>query len=70
MRLKKLSKYTTQVRWIIEQVTSDSKNLPITQRVSLACPKIFNFDFPMWLEEYRPSLEKKIFSPMQNNLSN
>lgn len=58
--MKKLSKYTTQVRWIIEQVTSDSKNLPISQRISLACPKIFNFDFPMWLEDYRPTLEKKI----------
>lgn len=55
-----MSKYTTQVRWIIEQVTSDSKNLPISQRVSLACPKIFNFDFPIWLEEYRQTLEKKI----------
>lgn len=55
-----MSKYTTQVRWIIEQITSDSKNLPITQRVSLACPKIFNFYFPIWLEEYRPTLEKKI----------
>lgn len=55
-----MSKYTTQVRWIIEQVTSDSKNLPITQRVSLACPKIFDFNFPIWLKEYRPILEKKI----------
>lgn len=55
-----MSKYTTQVRWIIEQVTSDNKNLPISQRVNLACPKIFNFDFPMWLEDYRPALEKKI----------
>lgn len=55
-----MSKYTTQVRWIIEQVTSNSMNLPISQRVSLACPKIFNFDFPIWLEEYRPTLEKKI----------
>lgn len=55
-----MSKYTTQVRWIIEQATSYSKNLPISQRVSLACPKIFDFDFPMWLEEYRPTLEKKI----------
>lgn len=55
-----MSKYTTQVRWIIEQTTSYSKNLPISQRVSLACPKIFDFDFPMWLEEYRPTLEKKI----------
>ena len=55
-----MSKYTTQVRWIIEQATSYSKNLPRSKRVSLACPKIFDFDFPMWLEEYRPTLEKKI----------
>lgn len=55
-----MSKYTTQIRWIIEQTTRDNKILPISQRVSLACPKIFNFEFPIWLEEYRPTLEKKI----------
>lgn len=25
-----------------------------------AAPKIFNFDFPIWMEQYRPILEKKI----------
>lgn len=60
VRMKILSKYTTQVRWIIEQATSDNKNLPISQRVNLACPIIFNFDFPIWVEEYRLTLEKKI----------
>lgn len=58
--LKILSKYTTQVRWIVEQVTSENLDLPISQRVTLACPKIFNFDFPIWLEEYRTTIEKKI----------
>lgn len=55
-----MSKYTTQVRWIIEQATYENQNLSISQRVTLACPKIFNFDFPIWVEEYRATLEKKI----------
>lgn len=55
-----MSKYTTQVRWIIEQATYENQDLPISQRVDLACPKIFNFNFPIWSEEYRTILEKKI----------
>lgn len=55
-----MSKYTTQIRWIIEQATYENQDLPISQRVALACPKIFNFDFPIWAEEYRTTLEKKI----------
>ena len=55
-----MSKYTTQIRWIVEQATSDNQGLPTSQRIALACPKIFNFDFPIWLEEYRATLEKKI----------
>lgn len=55
-----MSKYTTQVRWIIEQATYENQDLPISQRISLACPRIFNFNFPMWVEEYRTTLEKKI----------
>lgn len=55
-----MSKYTTQVRWIIEQATYENQDLPISQRVALACSKIFNFDFPIWVEEYRVPLEKKI----------
>lgn len=55
-----MSIYTTQVRWIIEQETIDSAHLPIMQRLTLACPKIFNFDFPIWSEDYRIKLEEKI----------
>lgn len=55
-----MSKYTTQVRWIIEQATYENQDLPISQRVTLACPIIFNFDFPIWIEDYRTTLEKKI----------
>lgn len=55
-----MSKYTTQVRWIIENATSGSSELPISQKIELACPIIFNFTFPIWDENYRPILEKKI----------
>ena len=55
-----MSKYTTQVRWIIEQATSGNDSLPISKRIELACPIIFNFNFPIWNEDYRPILEKKI----------
>lgn len=55
-----MSKYTTQVRWIIENATSGSSELPISKKIELACPIIFNFTFPIWDENYRPILEKKI----------
>lgn len=55
-----MSKYTTQLRWIIEQLTYDNKDLSISERISLACPKIFNFYYPIWLEDYRSTLERKI----------
>lgn len=55
-----MSKYTTQVRWIIEESTKSFPGLPISKRVEKACPLIFNFEYPIWLESYRPILEKKI----------
>lgn len=55
-----MSKYTTQLRRIIEQLTYDNKDLSISERISLACPKMFNFYYPIWLEDYRPTLERKI----------
>lgn len=55
-----MSTYTTQVRWIIEQATADSKNLPIEQRIPLSAPKIFNFNYPIWDESYKTTLETKI----------
>mgnify|MGYP001751895975 FL=1 len=55
-----MSHYTTQVRWIVENYTTDMEGQPITARVTAALPKIFNFSFPMWTEQYRATLEKKI----------
>lgn len=55
-----MAKYTTAVRTIVEQVTINNRDLPITKRVELACPLIFNFDYPIWAEDYKPVLEKKI----------
>lgn len=55
-----MSKYTTQLRFIIEMTTIDNEDLSIRQRISLAAPKIFNFSFPIWEENYRQTLEEKI----------
>lgn len=55
-----MSKYTTQVRWIIENATPGMEGQPIVKRIQTAAPLIFNFDFPMWSESYRGELEKKI----------
>lgn len=55
-----MSKYTTQLRFIIEMSTIDNEDMSIRQRISLAAPKIFNFSFPIWSEDYRQKLEEKI----------
>lgn len=55
-----MSKYTTQIRFIVENFTQEMEGQPISKRIETACPKVFNFDFPIWLESYRPILEKKI----------
>lgn len=55
-----MSKYTTQIRWIVEQATIENKNLPISQRINLALPKIFDFEYPIWLPDYKSTLERKI----------
>lgn len=55
-----MSKYTTQVRWMVESLTPDSADLTIDQRIAKAAPLIFNFNFPIFEESYRPILEHKI----------
>lgn len=55
-----MSKYTTQIRWIVEQATANNPNLDIYQRIQQAIPVIFNFEFPIWAEAYRTTLETKI----------
>lgn len=62
-----MSKYTTEVRWICEyeaqQATHDKipEGFPgIETNITLSAPRIFNFDFPIFDENYRLVLEKKI----------
>lgn len=55
-----MSKYTTELRWLIESVTADQTNLTIPQRITAAAPKIFNFNYPIWDESYKITLETKI----------
>lgn len=55
-----MSSYTTQIRWIVESKTLDHKNKSMTERIKIACPLIFDFDFPIFDEKYRLELEKKI----------
>ena len=55
-----MSKYTTELRWLIESVTADQTNLTISQRITAAAPKIFNFNYPIWNESYKTTLETKI----------
>lgn len=62
-----MSKYTTEVRFICEYEANrvsttklgDGFN-SIDQIITIAAPHIFNFDFPIFDEEYRLVLEKKI----------
>lgn len=57
-----MSKYTTQVRFIIEQATLENVDKSIFERTKLAAPKIFDFDYPIWDENYRNTLETKILA--------
>lgn len=55
-----MSKYTTQIRFLVENATPDMEGQSMSERITAAAPKIFNFSFPIWLDEYRILLEKKI----------
>lgn len=56
-----MSKYTTQLRFIVENYANDS-SLEIDQQIEIARTKIFNFDYPIWDESYKEILESKIIS--------
>lgn len=60
--MKVVSKYTTQVRWIVEYATPSMEGQPIYNRIKAAAPAIFNFDYPIWTEEHRVQLETKILT--------
>lgn len=58
-----MSKYTTEVRYICEQAAGleESKGFDSVENIlTIAAPKIFNFNFPIFDENYRIVLEKKI----------
>lgn len=58
-----MSKYTTELRFICEQLAGvdESKGYAsTTQIINTARPKIFNFPYPIFDEDYRPVLETKI----------
>lgn len=52
-----MSKYTTQLRWIIETLAPDSQS--IKEKIETARPLIFDFDYPCW-ENGKASLETTI----------
>ena len=58
-----MSKYTTEVRYICENASGlyESEGYSSTNEIlDKAAPKVFNFDYPIYDENYRPVLEKKI----------
>lgn len=58
-----MSKYTTEVRFIVENACglTESKGYnDVNQLIDTACPLIFNFDYPIFDEDYRLILERKI----------
>ena len=61
-----MSKYTTEVRWICESEARKVRDdIPdgiagIDVITTVSAPLVFNFDFPMFDENYRLVLEKKI----------
>ena len=61
-----MSKYTTEVRWLCEYEASQEVGSKvdgiekIDNILTISAPKIFNFDFPIFDENYRLLLERKI----------
>lgn len=66
--MRKVSKYTTQVRWIVETYAGNTpgNNGNIEEMLEAAAPKIFNFNYPIWgdtaqeLKENQQSLNVNI----------
>lgn len=58
-----MSKYTTEVRFICETASGlgESKGyMSVNDIITNAIPKVFNFSFPIFDEDYREVLERKI----------
>lgn len=57
-----MAKYTTEVRSICESLSLDELQEPYTvdDVLQIATPKVFDFFYPIFDEEYRDGLQKKI----------
>lgn len=57
-----MSKYTTELRYICESYNTDtpSDNNNVEDIIANAAPKIFDFDYPIFDESYRLTLESTI----------
>lgn len=55
-----MSKYTTQLRWIIEESVQDLNITSISDKINASREKIFDFEYPIWENQYKPILERKI----------
>lgn len=58
-----MSKYTTELRFICETQSGLSESVgynDVNTVISTARPKIFNFDYPIFDQNYKPLLETKI----------
>jgi hypothetical protein len=55
-----MSNYTTQIKTMILQASQDDPYKTISEKIDIAIPKIFDFGFPIWAEEYRGTLCRKI----------
>lgn len=62
-----MSKYTTEVRFICENAAGLIESLgegAIEDIITRAAPKVFNFDFPIFDESYRLTLENRYSVPI------
>lgn len=54
------NQYTISVRWIVESYSQETPDITTDQKIAIALPKIFNFDFPIYDESYRSTFEDKL----------
>lgn len=57
-----MSIYTTQLRYIIDEANNFDSTLSWRDKIDNARKKIFDFDYPIWNEEHKKELEKKILT--------
>ena len=55
-----MSKYTTEVRYIVDTWTTAPEGSTIEEKINGALSKVFNFTMPIWESGYLPTLQFKI----------